>query len=285
MAELNFIIGEKINSLTVLARIGSKPNNIGRKGIYWLCKCECGNEVEISASRLRNGDNKSCGCLRTKTQQINLIKGRIIIDYQQFIGQKFERLLVLEYLGFDKSRHDTILKCICNCGVIVETAWQGLRTGGTKSCGCLKKEMGKVRLTGQTWSRKEKGEGGFQTFLRYLKNGAKTRALAYELTDEQVKEISIQNCYYCDTFPNIKTTTSKDHMTEEGIKHSEYIHNGIDRLDNGKGYILNNCVACCTTCNIMKMTLGEQEFYKHIERIYNNTKDRIINETQIQAIG
>lgn len=55
MAELTFIVGEKINNLTVLKRIGSKINNVGRKGIYWLCKCDCGTEIEICASRLRSG--------------------------------------------------------------------------------------------------------------------------------------------------------------------------------------------------------------------------------------
>lgn len=28
----------------------------------WLCKCDCGNEVIVSISNLRNGHTKSCGC-------------------------------------------------------------------------------------------------------------------------------------------------------------------------------------------------------------------------------
>lgn len=29
----------------------------------WRCKCDCGNEVVVSVSNLRNGHTRSCGCL------------------------------------------------------------------------------------------------------------------------------------------------------------------------------------------------------------------------------
>lgn len=29
----------------------------------WLCRCDCGNMVEVLSSSLRNGNTKSCGCL------------------------------------------------------------------------------------------------------------------------------------------------------------------------------------------------------------------------------
>lgn len=30
----------------------------------WLCRCECGREVVVARKELRNGDTRSCGCLR-----------------------------------------------------------------------------------------------------------------------------------------------------------------------------------------------------------------------------
>ena len=49
--------GIKYGRLTAIKIIG------GRKPIYWLCKCDCGNYDEVSASNLQSGVVKSCGCL------------------------------------------------------------------------------------------------------------------------------------------------------------------------------------------------------------------------------
>jgi hypothetical protein len=32
----------------------------------WHCRCECGNEVVVRTGNLKNGNTKSCGCLRVK---------------------------------------------------------------------------------------------------------------------------------------------------------------------------------------------------------------------------
>jgi len=42
---------------------------------------------------------------------------------------------------------------------------------------------------------------------------------------------------------------------------------GIDRIDNTKSYIKENCVPCCNICNRMKLEMNTQEFIEHIRRI------------------
>lgn len=32
--------------------------------VYWHCRCDCGNETEVTADSLLSGNTKSCGCLR-----------------------------------------------------------------------------------------------------------------------------------------------------------------------------------------------------------------------------
>jgi hypothetical protein len=46
-------IGEKINRLTVLEK----------RGVWHLCRCDCGREKIIRTDKLRDGRAKSCGCL------------------------------------------------------------------------------------------------------------------------------------------------------------------------------------------------------------------------------
>ena len=68
-----------------------------------------------------------------------------IKNYDYLIGQKFNRLSVLEIIKV-KNRH-TLAKCICDCGTEIITQVQYIFTGHTKSCGCFReermKELGK----------------------------------------------------------------------------------------------------------------------------------------------
>ena len=49
----------EFENLTVIRDTGKRKS---RRPI-WLCKCKCGQEVEILGKYLLNGDTKSCGCL------------------------------------------------------------------------------------------------------------------------------------------------------------------------------------------------------------------------------
>lgn len=51
--------------------VAVKPTgNIDKHGsAQWVCKCDCGNEVIVSLRHLRNGEVKSCGCLKVPTGQ------------------------------------------------------------------------------------------------------------------------------------------------------------------------------------------------------------------------
>lgn len=51
--------GNRYGRLTVERFYGSTPN-----GAAWICKCDCGMEVAVEGVKLRNGNTRSCGCLR-----------------------------------------------------------------------------------------------------------------------------------------------------------------------------------------------------------------------------
>lgn len=87
--------------------------------------------------------------------------------------------------------------------------------------------------------------------------GAKRRNMLFELSKEEFDSITNQPCFYC------------------GEKNDS--SNGIDRIDNKIGYILNNCLPCCSMCNWMKQNLSQDVFLKHIEKIYNHaTKNSLM---------
>lgn len=44
------------------------------------------------------------------------------------------------------------------------------------------------------------------------------------------------------------------------VAHSEYVHNGVDRVDNALGYTPDNCVPCCSRCNYAKRAMPRGEF-------------------------
>jgi hypothetical protein len=50
-------VGNVYGRLTVLRRAPGGPK------AYWLCRCECGNEVIVRGQHLRHGEARSCRCL------------------------------------------------------------------------------------------------------------------------------------------------------------------------------------------------------------------------------
>ena len=49
---------------------------------------------------------------------------------------------------------------------------------------------------------------------------------------------------------------------------------GLDRVDNNKGYININLVACCKVCNYMKRNYTLEEFLNHAKKIHEHNKNR-----------
>lgn len=52
------LTGQRFGRLTVIKRDESKPK---ANGVYWLCKCDCGNVTSVRSKDLRCGFTTSCG--------------------------------------------------------------------------------------------------------------------------------------------------------------------------------------------------------------------------------
>lgn len=132
----NIKINDVFGKLTVLKR----DITTQKKGLYWICQCECGNKTSVYSTSLKNGNTKSCGCLAKET---GLNKWNIEQSEKAKIpiGTKFGKLTVIEDLGFReqiKGHRRRWYKCKCDCGNIHDVQGNLLKQGLTISCGqCL----------------------------------------------------------------------------------------------------------------------------------------------------
>lgn len=117
-------IGNKYGLLTVIEEAGIDSS----KHKLWKCKCDCGNEIIARGSRLRNGEKRDCGCVKKH-------------DFVDETGKRYGRLVVLEIDNNPREVKDRHIywKCQCDCGKIISVNGRNLRSGNTKSCGCLTK--------------------------------------------------------------------------------------------------------------------------------------------------
>ena len=128
MKKLN-LIGQVFNKLTVI----EEADNLN--GLTaWKCQCECGNKCIATTKQLRNGNKKSCGCLKATSKPIN-------------IGDKFNKLTVISYI-VDRPHY---VLCQCECGNYTEVYEYNLKSNQVKSCGCLRHQPSERRrdLTNQ----------------------------------------------------------------------------------------------------------------------------------------
>ena len=62
------LTGKRFGRLVAIEKTDKRDDNYNQ---YWLCKCDCGNYKEVTATSLNKGDVKSCGCLIDERQKIN----------------------------------------------------------------------------------------------------------------------------------------------------------------------------------------------------------------------
>lgn len=144
------LTGQRFGKLVVLS---ATDRQMDSGSIVWHCKCDCGNEADISARRLTRGKVRSCGCLSNP-------------PVKDYIGKRFGRLTVIEYMGkMNKNSSLKYWKCRCDCGNEVIVGQTELQSGESQSCGCYQKErlLESLQLI----------EGTSVTILKYTKDHLK----------------------------------------------------------------------------------------------------------------
>jgi len=115
---------------------------------------------------------------------------------------------------------------------------------GEESVPNVRLPNGSIRCS--TCQRRRSPEAMYAVYKR----GAEQRQLDFTLTAGQFEALVTQVCHYCGDSADIP-----GHMI------------GVDRLDNSRGYLPENVVPCCWTCNLMKGKLGKERFLSRVHRI------------------
>lgn len=149
--------------------------------------------------------------------------------------------------------------CRCDCGKEIVTRGQHLRDGQTKSCGCIRKALLLTYV-----KRLNLGEAAFNAIFRRMRSDAERRGHNWKLSRAEVRQLTSARCSYCGAEPVRHTNQAR--------YNGEYPANGIDRVDNERGYTIYNVVSCCARCNRAKATKSKKEFLDWIGRVYKHSQ-------------
>lgn len=91
------LTGMKFNRLTVISYIPISERK--SKTYSWLCKCDCGKLVDGNPSKLKNGLQKSCGCLKEEikynignvNKKYKFINKRLYSIYQAMVHRCYDK--------------------------------------------------------------------------------------------------------------------------------------------------------------------------------------------------
>jgi len=156
-------------------------------------------------------------------------------------GRRFGRLTVLRFSHV--KQNNAIWDVRCDCSNEFKADTHTLNAGRTRQCNSC-------RLR-QLWEGNKKPDAAFMRVFMTYKRNAKRDRRAFKLSRKQFREITSSSCLFTGRAPS---------NVEETVGGSIYIYNGIDRLDNRKGYTKENCVPCCWEVNAMKGRYNLEEF-------------------------
>lgn len=159
--------------------------------------------------------------------------------YDNYVGQKIGTRLIVSSLP------RSLFSVICTvCSH--ETVQRGVDLVKLSDRECLKCKIN---------SR----DANATTVFNRVKGNANTRSIKFEITLKDFMDIASKNCFYCNEKP----------IQNHDFRARSKPYNGLDRLDNSKGYTKNNSVSCCPTCNYAKHDLSLSEFKVWLTKCYD----------------
>lgn len=158
---------------------------------------------------------------------------------------------MIEFSGVERGR--TMWRCKCDCGKEKMVMRWNLQTKATRSCGCLLEE---AKHWKKPWKNHSYTPGLKIKVLNQYTQNCRVTGRKWEISDDVFYKLIASPCDYCGT-SNSNTARRRGHY---------FSYNGLDRVDDSKGYTEDNVVPCCRTCNFAKRGLSRDVFVAHLKK-------------------
>ena len=132
------LTGQRFGRLVALYPIIKTENNERTK---WHCKCDCGNECDVSLTNLTRTDRlstQSCGCLQKETV------GEM--SRKDITGMRSGLLTALYPTDERDNYHGVLWICQCDCGKQIKTSTANITSQHISSCGCATRSKGELKI-------------------------------------------------------------------------------------------------------------------------------------------
>lgn len=180
------------------------------------------------------------------------------------LGRRYGKLTIKEFLGVrGKSNHITWM-CLCDCGNTRIVRATKLVCGNVFSCAkCAKREG---NIIGADKRRRPIQSILLNTIKYNYMSTAKKKGHHFSLSSNEVHQMITSKCWYCGVPPSTIFTT-KSHR-------DRILYNGMDRVDNTKGYFKKNTVPCCSVCNFAKRDMALEQFLQWVYRVSRHQRKK-----------
>jgi hypothetical protein len=175
----------------------------------------------------------------------------ILADHEAKCTHCLHKTRIQERKREDKKRQDANLCLDCGRNLTDEIRAKGKHDKSLRRCVPCYDKLQKQESKRPERDRNYKAEAFTNKHViwnHYVK-GAKKRGIHFAISKMQFQELIVKPCIYC------------NYSKENEV-------NGIDRVDNQKGYIEDNVVSCCETCNVLKGSQHPQEFIDKLQAIH-----------------
>lgn len=183
-------------------------------------------------------------------------------------GEKFNSLTLLKVMDYKDNHGNSIWKCLCDCGKEKFALACRVRNGYAKNCGSCRPHK---KPPGNVASK--------LIYTSYKRRAEQKLKLNFDLSFEDFIKITQLPCYYCGTERSNKNDPLRDNG--QPATTGAFYYNGIDRVDNAKGYSLDNCVSCCRQCNCSKSNYSKEEFIAWINKSYEYLKNKDLIQSRM----